>query len=263
MTMNLITNTKTNYTMQLDFLGRSVTNENYGIEQPQFWDNAFNLIPTRSDRINTKKVDAFFNSISAEEIQTYTEYWNSIAPQNTSEMFQRWLFAFMSVHTSWRSNINGYLMIRNWWEWLNKPEELERRIIESGAGLHKNRTKFITAFAEHFWSNIEFYQRTEGESWVEFRDRLVAKVLGLGMAKVSFSLEMVYPTEANVVCLDTHLFQLFGLDQTKHSKQYHKMEQYWIEMCKMWNVSSYIARCIWWDRNQGYKDSRYWSFVLE
>lgn len=249
--------------MQLDFLGQSLINDNYGIEQSQFWDNSYNLLNTRSVRFNTKKVDAFFSSLNQDEISEYSKYWTSVKPKNTSEQFQRWLFAFMSVHTSWKSNINGYLMIRNWWEWLNNPEELERRIIESGAGLHKNRTKFISAFAKDYWSNLAFYQKTDDESWVEFRDRLVKKVLGLGMAKVSFSLEMIYPDIAEVVCLDTHLFQLFGLDQTKHSKQYHDMERYWMEMCKMWNVSSYVARCIWWDRNQGYTDSRYWSFVLE
>jgi len=136
--------------MQLDFIGNSIANLNTNAtEQPRFWDHAYNLIPTRRPRLDTTKVDKFFNSILDEEIAEYSKYWDSVTPRNASEVFQRWLFAFMSVHTSWRSNINGYLMIRNWWEWMNKPEELERRIVESGAGLHKNRTKFITAFAEH------------------------------------------------------------------------------------------------------------------
>jgi len=110
---------------------------------------------------------------------------------------------------------------------------------------------------------MDFYKKAEDESWTDFRDRLVGQVLGLGMAKVSFSLEMIYPSIAEVTCLDTHLFQVFGLDQSKDAKQYHAMEKHWIEMCKMWNVSSYVARCIWWHRNQGYTDSRNWSFVLE
>jgi hypothetical protein len=250
--------------MQLDFIGNAITNQtNNATEQSNFWDSGFNLIPARRPSLNTKKVDAFFNSILDTEIVEYSKYWNSVAPKNVSEIFQRWLFAFMSVHTSWRSNVTGYLAIRNWWEWLNNNDELERRIIASGAGLHKNRTKFISTFAQAFWTNPDFYVKQEDETWVEFRDKLVDATLGLGMAKVSFSIEMVYSQTAEVTCMDTHLFQLFGLDQTKDSKQYHAMEQHWIEMCKMWNVSSYVARCIWWDRNQGYTDSRYWSFCLE
>ena len=248
--------------MQLDFLGTSIQNSN-AIRQSFFLDSDLNYIAPSRPRLTTQKVDAFFSSLNAEEIATYRDYWNGVAPRNASEIFQRWLFAFMSVHTSWRSNVTGYLAIRNWWEWLNNNDELERRIVSSGAGLHKNRTKFISTFAQAFWSNPDFYIKQDDETWVEFRDKLVDSTLGLGMAKVSFSLEMVYSSTAEVCCMDTHLFQLFGLDQTKDSKQYHEMERYWIEMCKMWNVSSYVARCIWWDRNQGYKDSRYWSFCLE
>jgi len=248
--------------MQLDFLGTSTQNQN-AIRQSIFWDNSYNIVPVSRPRLITQKVDAFFASLEANEIKTYSDYWTSVKPKNTSEVFQRWLFAFMSVHTSWRSNVTGYLAIRNWWEWLNDNENLEWRIIGSGAGLHRNRTKFISTFAKAFWANPSFYTKQDDETWTEFRDKLVESVLGLGMAKVSFSLEMIYPEMAEVTCMDTHLFQLFGLDQTKDSKQYHEMERYWIEMCKMWNVSSYVARCIWWDRNQGYKDSRYWSFCLE
>lgn len=250
--------------MQLDFIGNAISNNNNNaIEQSRFWDSNFNRINIDRPRFNTEKVDRFFNSLDAETIARYSVYWGSVKPNNVSEIFQRWLFAFMSVHTSWRSNISGYLAIRNWWEWLNNNDELERRIVSSGAGLHKNRTKFISTFAKDFWANIEVFQKNDEETWVEFRNKLVERVLGLGMAKVSFSIEMVYPNEADVTCLDTHLFQVYGLDQTKDSKQYEAMERHWVEMCKMWNVSPYVARCIWWDKNQGYEDSRYWSFVLE
>jgi thermostable 8-oxoguanine DNA glycosylase len=252
--------TNHNITMQLDFIG---TTQNNGIEQSVFWDNDFNSIPTRRPSYNPAKVESFFNSLDSTEIKTYTDYWKSVEPKGTSEVFKRWLFAFMSVHTSWKSNISGYLAIRNWWEWLNNDQELENRIIASGAGLHKNRTRFISTFAKDYWANTEAFQKSEDETWVAYRDRLVKRVLGLGMAKVSFSLEMMFPAEADVTCLDTHLFQVYGLDQTKDGKQYHAIERHWIEMCKMWNVSPYVARCIWWDRNQGYTDSRYWSFVLE
>jgi thermostable 8-oxoguanine DNA glycosylase len=250
--------------MQLDFIGNAISNNNNNaIEQSRFWDSNFNRINIDRPRFNTEKVDRFFNSLDSETIARYSDYWGSVKPNNVSEIFQRWLFAFMSVHTSWRSNISGYLAIRNWWEWLNNNEELERRIVSSGAGLHKNRTKFISTFAKDFWANIEVFQKSDEQTWVEFRNKLVERVLGLGMAKVSFSIEMIYPNEADVTCLDTHLFQVYGLDQTKDSKQYEAMERHWIEMCKMWNVSPYVARCIWWDKNQGYEDSTYWSFVLE
>jgi thermostable 8-oxoguanine DNA glycosylase len=244
---------------QLDFIGTSLN----AIRQSQFLDHNLNIVPTRRSGFNPTKVEKFFNSLESGVIKTYSDYWQSVAPKGDSEIFRRWLFAFMSVHTSWRSNVTGYLAIRNWWEWLNNNEELEKRIISSGAGLHKNRTRFISEFAQMFWSNPESFKKTDGESWSEFRNRLVGKVLGLGMAKVSFSLEMVYSADCEAVCMDTHLFQVYGLDQTKDSKHYEVMETHWVSMCKMWNVSPYVARCIWWDINQSQTDSRYWSFCLE
>lgn len=63
--------------------------------------------------------------------------------------------------------------------------------------------------------------------------------------------------------MDTHLFQFYGLDQSRDSSRYEEIERHWIEMCKMWNVPSYIARCVYWDNLQGHTDSRYWSYCLE
>jgi len=83
------------------------------------------------------------------------------------------------------------------------------------------------------------------------------------MAKVSFSLEMIYPNEAEVTCMDTHLFQAYGLNQTKHAKYYKDIEDYWLFKSRQSRVPSYIARCILWDRKQEQPDSRYWSYVLE
>ena len=70
-------------------------------------------------------IEKFFASITAFERKSQTEYWNSIIPQNDSERFQRFLFAYCSVHTTWESNIKAYNLIKNWWEWMNQWEMLE------------------------------------------------------------------------------------------------------------------------------------------
>ena len=207
--------------------------------------------------------EKFFASIADPEKDTQTRYWNALTPINDSEVFQRFLFAFMSVHTSWKSNISGYKLIKNWWEWINQWETLDARIKESGAGLYNNRVRFIKDFTKKYWSNPCFYKMAKGETWVRYRNRIEKTILGLGMAKSSFSIEMLYPVEGQVVCLDTHLFQLYSLNQTKDSKRYEDIERHWIRMCFEYNVAPYVARCIYWDRKQGYTDSRYWSYVLE
>jgi hypothetical protein len=91
----------------------------------------------------------------------------------------------------------------------------------------------------------------------------VKKILGLGNAKTSFGLEMAFPNEAEVTCMDTHLFKFYGLDQTKDAKQYKSIEADWLNQCEAKRVPSYIARCIYWDKNQNKRNSRYWSYCLE
>lgn len=208
-------------------------------------------------------VEAFFASILPDEREIQTKYWSALKPINDSERFQRFLFAFMSVHTSWRANILAYNLIKNWWEWLNQWDVLDSRIQQSGAGLNNNRVRFIKDFSTKYWSNPCFYNKAEGETWIQYRNRIEKTIVGLGMAKSSFSVEMLYPVEAEVTCLDTHIFQFYGLKQRRDFKLYHELEKHWIRMCFEFNIPAYVARCIYWDRKQGYKDSRYWSHVLE
>jgi len=214
-------------------------------------------------RINATEAEAFFASLTKNEIDFQTAYWSALKPINDTEIFQRFLFAFTSVHTSWESNIKAYSLIKNWWEWMNNWQVLEDRLRQSGAGLYNNRVRYIKQFSVKYWSNPSFYKKADGESWTEYRNRIEDTILGLGMAKSSFSIEMLYPSEAEITCLDTHLFQLYGLDQTKHRNKYQEIEHHWVRMCFEYNVSCYVARCIYWDRKQGYTNSRYWSYVLE
>ncbi len=213
--------------------------------------------------MNTKQVDEFFDSIEDKEINFQYNYWNKLKPINDSERFQRFLFAFMSVHTTWERNVIGYNNIKDWWNWMNRWEVLEQKLIDSRVGLHNNRLKFISNFTTKFWSNPSNFDKGEGEKWSGFRNRIVKEITGLGLAKSSFAIEMIYPDEAEVVCLDTHLFQAYGLDQVKHRKKYDLLENHWVKNSVKKDLPPYIARCIYWDRKQEKSDSRYWSHVLE
>jgi len=246
-------------TQQLDFMGTI----KLPVEQKQYelWNSKGKATKVRKD-VDFSFVDSLFSSFNSDEVQTYKDYWQSVAPKNDTEVFQRWLFAFMSVHTTWERNVIGYEAIKDWTQWFNDDAKLEKLLVESRVGLQKNRTRYISEFSKKFWQDPEWY-KYQGGDWQQFRDRLVKSILGLGIAKVSFSLEMIYPNEAEVTCMDTHLFQAYGLDQSKDARRYKEIENYWLDMCRMWNVPSYIARCTLWDRKQEQTDSRYWSYVLE
>jgi hypothetical protein len=203
--------------------------------------------------------------ISNSDAYRYVDYWEKLTARTPAQLFSRFLFAYMSVHTTWESNVNGYRAIQDFGPWRGDRKGLRDRLVTSGVGLHNNRAKWIDEFSEDFWSDVPGFQRQVRESWSVYRDRLEGKIVGLGPAKVSFALELAYPLEAEVLCLDVHMLRMYGVkDQSKLKVgQYERFEADWVARARAAELPSYIVKQAHWDRLQGRPDSRYWSHVLE
>lgn len=219
--------------------------------------------------LNKTKADIFFETFPRDKVVKYKEYWESVRPQNNDDIFRRYLFSYCSVHTTWQGNIKGYNAIKNFSEWLDDKDVLREKLHKSGVGLHNNRTNYIWDFSTKFWANPKDFYLTTKKYHVKKRDSIVSKISGIGMAKVSFALEMIHPNEARALCLDVHMLRLYDMETLKYNKSrkgidlYKKMERHWVVNCGKLGVPSYIARSIYWDDLQKKDDSRYWSVVLE
>lgn len=219
--------------------------------------------------LNKTKADIFFETFPRDKVVKYKEYWESVRPQNVEDIFRRYLFSYCSVHTTWQGNIKGYNAIKNFSEWIDDKDTLREKLHKSGVGLHNNRTNYIWDFSTKFWANPKDFYLTTKKYHVKKRDSIVSKISGIGMAKVSFALEMIHPNEARALCLDVHMLRLYDMEHLKYNKSrsgtesYKKAERHWMVNCGKLKVPSYIARSIYWDDLQKKEDSRYWSFVLE
>jgi len=219
--------------------------------------------------LNKTKADIFFETFPRDKVVKYKEYWESVRPQNNDDIFRRYLFAYCSVHTTWKGNCSGYTAIKNFNEWIDDKDALREKLHKSGVGLHNNRTNYIWDFSTKFWANPKDFYLTTKKYHVKKRDSIVSKISGIGMAKVSFALEMIHPNEARALCLDVHMLRLYDMEHLKYNKSrsgmesYKKAERHWMVNCGKLKVPSYIARSIYWDDLQKKEDSRYWSFVLE
>lgn len=207
-------------------------------------------------------------TIEQHELDRYHRFIQHMRPNNLADRFRRWIFAYASVHTTWKLNCRLYKALEDL-EWLGDDKELHKRITESGAGFQNNRTKFISQFSENFWRHPGWFDKTKFESWQEYRQRVRQAALGLGFAKSTFSLELLYPATANVVCVDTHVLQLYGFTPAEinkkgpREKDYQAIENHWVEQCRAIAAPPVLARWIFWDRKQGHGDSRYWTYVFE
>ena len=217
--------------------------------------------------MNTPTLETIFASMSSNQISAYSDYWESVKPTNDMEIFRRWLFAYTSIHTTWEGNVRGYNAIKDIEKWADNKETLRQLLIDARCGMHNVRTEYIWNFTSDFMANTSDFHRGSTETWTAFRDRLNARCKGIGITKVSFTLEMCFPNEAEVVCLDTHMMQVYGMKEVRNSgalkKVYENNEQDWINRSQNINTAPYIARCMFWDTKQGHNDSRYWSYVLE
>ncbi len=197
-----------------------------------------------------------------ETIDRYNKYWGSVTPITNLEIRRRYIFSFLSVHTPWSSNVSSFLLLEKNQQVYNNKEELTDLLIESRAGNYKVKSAGIHKFVRDFNDNPDFYKLDEGPSHQAQRNAIMKQCYGLGLAKTAFALEMCFPLTAEVVCLDTHLLQLYGFIDSKErakvrEKQYIEMETHWLNTCKSLDIAPMIARAIWWDKKQQQTDSRY------
>ena len=204
------------------------------------------------------------------KISSYEEYWKSVSPTNSNEIFKRWLFAYTSIHSSCQSNVRSYNHIKNFEQWINDKSKLAELLFLSKSGLQNQRTENIWDFKNRFFENPNDFEKSKNESWVDLRNRLALNLKGIGLAKVSFALELCYPNDVEIVCLDVHMLRALGLNEQgykanskKDVSEYINGENIWVEKSKRMETSPYITRCLYWDILQGHKNSRYWSSCLE
>lgn len=211
------------------------------------------------------QAELMISTIGPDIARGYHSYFDSLRPKTHEDFFRRGVFALASVHTTWQSNVALYVELRDL-GWLTNQEDLRQRIVRSRAGMFNVRTRFFWEYAQRFWENPTAYYRKPDETWAAHRNRIREWTCGLGHAKSSFFLELTHFHDAEVVCLDTHMLQLYGYmprGQRPSDRQMDEIEQHWLSCCRAANVPPVTARWIVWDRKQKRQDSRYWSHVLE
>lgn len=194
---------------------------------------------------------------------SYKHYFNSIIkPKTKKDIYNRFIFAFCSVHTTWENNVKGYQILKD--NQITDKRKLKAIIRKSPLGMYNTRTKAIAEFTKHFNKNYKNFLKRRNESWQEYATRLEKSIYGLGFAKTRFAIELLYPNSAKICCVDTHIIQWAKQNQKKVNKTlYNKIEQGWLNHSKKQKLNPVEARWKWWDNKQGYDNPRYWSYVFE
>jgi thermostable 8-oxoguanine DNA glycosylase len=207
------------------------------------------------------------DDVSSERYKAYLEHFNAITPKSGREVFNRFIFSYLSVQLSWEKNVSLYKMLEDY-EWANGPEGVVSVFREIGAGFHKTRPFAMDLFAKRYSHDYSLLLKSPTESWETYRTRLVASIPGLAHTKVSFAAEMIYPEQSRLICLDRHMLgNVYGVKRTKHGIQctyrdYKRYERAWCRGCDKRGVAPAVARLAYWDKFKGYENSLFWSEVF-
>jgi len=90
---------------------------------------------------SSKKLDRFFDNLTLKIVKTETDYWDNLKIDSHAECFKRWVFAIMSVHTTWESNVRGYNLAVKDMSWTLDKDVLEQMITDARVGINHRRNK--------------------------------------------------------------------------------------------------------------------------
>jgi thermostable 8-oxoguanine DNA glycosylase len=213
-------------------------------------------------RLCKQRITKFFAGITPRKKQQYIDDWSQLTPRSNHSKLNRWRFAYCTVHTPWLRSCEQYDLIKN----KNKTstyDTLVQLLKQTSGGMFTIKATGINHLQELWSKDPSMFEPTS--DWQSWRDNLASKLKKLGMAKTSFAIEMLHPLNANLICIDRHMFKAFGwhrVDDSASVKQYRYYEDYWLDMSAAFNVSPVIARNIFWDKIQKQPNSLYWAKYL-
>ena len=199
--------------------------------------------------------------------ERYGNCMASIDPVTPHDVFRRYLFAYTTVNLSWQSSVKLYTELVAL-DWPARESEIRDVFIASRVGFHDTGPRYIADFAAKYFKGVNYlrFMHRPSQSWTELRRRLEKDILGLGLIKISFTMELCYPQDSEIVCLDRHMLnRIFHKDPAKacSTAQYEYYEQQWVRCCRHYGQAPAIVRLAYWDRMQGRRSPDYWAHVFK
>lgn len=210
-----------------------------------------------------KRIETWFDAIDYNDINRYNQDWQTIMPKTDHNALNRWQFAYCTVHTPWLRSCEQYDKIKH-----TTPATPYNKLLhmfkQTGGGMFNHKAEGVHNLHTHWTTNKKLFE-PDTNNWQDWRDNLANSLKRLGLAKTSFAIEMVRPMDAQIICIDRHMFKAFGwenVDESCNPNQYRYYEDYWLELSKSAGVAPVISRNLFWDQIQQQNSSMYWANYL-
>jgi len=192
-----------------------------------------------------RKIVAFM----ATNREKYEVFARAIAPnlESDGDIYSRIAFAILSANSPFDDSVKALNVTIKLYEKRQavKPSDIIFYKMVPAKAKYLNRLGRM---------NLQALRRRHGEDWHAYRLRLKSSVLGLGLAKASFAACLLYPSTADLACVDTWIQKVF-LGHTGFKSlgvsDYLLVESKIRTYANCFNVSTFIAQWLIWDHARG------------
>lgn len=206
---------------------------------------AFESVLESSFRTHERKFQAFMQ----ENVQAYKVNADLRRPDLKSrhDVFTRIAFAILSANAPFADSVEALAYVAE-----HKGTASPRKLAKWRQVPAKAR--YVNQLWDFLQLGMEEVVKQESESWSAYRYRLQRMFKGLGIAKASFAVSLLYPTEADVACVDTWMQKVFlGNTSFKQLRKpvYEMVEAKIRVYAKKFGCSTFLAQWMIWDHARG------------
>jgi thermostable 8-oxoguanine DNA glycosylase len=185
----------------------------------------------------------------------YFRFAEKIAPASPPTLlavYERYLFALLSRHCALTRTVRAFQLLRGCYQ--TDAARLAESLRTGRIGFHNTWPMQIAAFSRAYRDDPLRFGPASGETFSAARDRIARAVIGLGPAKTSFALGLIYPFDATVCCIDTHigrmLAPLMGCYPVAVPRRYTEAEALLQEVALAAGLPLVLAHWILWDHQR-------------
>lgn len=194
-------------------------------------------------------------AIVREHAEAYRRFGAGIAPPALPAphaVYERYLFALLSRHCALARTVRAFQILRRCDH--ADAAQLAGILRTARIGYHNTWPAQIAAFTRAYRQDPSRFLLASGEPFPDARDRIARAVTGLGPAKTSFALGLIYPFQATVCCIDTHMTRLLapllGCPPADVTRGYTKAEAMLREIAAAAGLPLVLAHWILWDHQR-------------
>ncbi len=188
----------------------------------------------------------------AENVEKYKVYGRMITPalNDPIAVYSRIAFAILSANVPFKDSVKALNVAIEQRGKLGKFDLAPYRMVPAKADYCNELWEKLTAIG---YPLAYWLKRTE-EPWSDYRYRLQRTFKGLGIAKASFAVCLLYPLEADLACVDTWIQKVFlghtgfqQLGERAYEQVEAKIRTYGVKF----GVSTFLAQWMIWDHARG------------